>query len=465
MRLIKGVLSTSAGATTYTVTRVFTNSVNTRVPANCTSVKFICYGGGGAGAGTTTTTYKGGGAGGQCAIKTVTSPTADQTLLMAVAVARSGNTGNPAAGNDSYIILNGSEVCRAKGGGSGSNANGGSGSIAGSVGDTIYYGGNGFTATSVGGGGGGAAGNGGAGTNATSGTGSAGYNDGSNPSGLGGNGAAVTGAGSPGTTWGGGGGGALRTSGTSTYVGGTGAAGAIIVEYTLSVPSLIEIFYYQSTTLNSLIPSGVTSLVSECYGGGGTGCGVAVALPDNTPGAGGAGGSYAKDTLTPLTAGQTLAIEVGNVSFGNTGVGAVGNRSRIIVNGVTVCEARGGANGGQTSGGIGSTTNCIGDTLYAGGSGDSVGAGQDGGGGGGAAGSLSAGGTATSIFGGSSGSDANSFSGSGGWGGSFDTLQDEPGLPGNNYGGGGGGAFGYTGPASGGNGGAGIVKLTWTIGS
>lgn len=198
-------------------------------PNGVTSVNIKCYGaGGGGGRAAANNTACGGGGGGAYASSTLT---VTPGTIYTIVVGSGGAGSNPAsAGGDTYFSS--ITTVMAKGGSATANsistgASGGSASS--SVGTVRYNGGNGGTGsgTTAGAGGGcagptGAGGNGGTGT--TVGTGNS-------PGGNGGAGrTGSNGTGSNGTTYGGGGGGALRVS-TSSSNGGSGASGAVIIDY------------------------------------------------------------------------------------------------------------------------------------------------------------------------------------------------------------------------------------------
>ena len=149
-------------------------------------------------------------------------------------------------------------------------------------------------------------------------------------------------------------------------------------------------------------PAGVNSITVHCIGGGGGGGGTR--SNSRYGGGGGAGGSYATKVIT-VTPGNTYNLYVGAGGSGGTnGNGVDGEASWF--NNTSEVYAVGGAggaepNGGTASGGLGTTTGCIGTTVYAGGdAGDGTGSGGISGGGGGGAGSLGSGGNASGRTGG-----------------------------------------------------------------
>lgn len=195
-------------------------------PAKVTNIRITCYGAGGAGGQPFTGKGGGGGGGGACSIKDVTiNPLNSFTVY----VGNGGNGEDLTNGEDSYFMEGATTHCLAAGGKcSISGAGGLGGTDTDSIGDTAYIGGDGITATgSDSGGGGGAAGT---------------ENSGNAGSGIiGGSGGTVGGgdggqgddypifAGSVGNAYGGGGGG-TEFDGSIGY---DGAAGAVIIEYTL----------------------------------------------------------------------------------------------------------------------------------------------------------------------------------------------------------------------------------------
>lgn len=198
-------------------------------PAKVTNIRITCYGAGGAGGQPFTGKGGGGGGGGgggACSIKDVTiNPLNSFTVY----VGNGGNGEDLTNGEDSYFMEGATTHCLAAGGKcSISGAGGLGGTDTDSIGDTVYIGGDGITATGSDGGGGGAAGT---------------ENSGNAGSGIiGGSGGTVGGgdggqgeeypifAGSVGNAYGGGGGG-TEFDGSIGY---DGAFGAVIIEYTLS---------------------------------------------------------------------------------------------------------------------------------------------------------------------------------------------------------------------------------------
>jgi hypothetical protein len=249
----------------------------------------------------------------------------------------------------------------------------------------------------------------------------------------------------------------------------TGRSGYATLTINVST-SLSGITYTNTSSGTWICPANVTSVQVECWGGGGAGGSAYKPVSGNAFGGGGAGGAYAKKnsvTVVPGTS-YTIAIGSGGVSAISPSLTTVsGGDSWFGIGSLTNCLAKGGA-GGQSvissgssilgSGGIGSTSNCVGDIFYTGGNGC---AGQGsptntGGGGGGSAGNTSSGLSATSYL----GATAVNTGGSGGNG--KDSTGNGNGSQGGSPGGGGGGARGSSvgSQTIGGTGGSGQVVLT-----
>ena len=184
------------------------------------------------------------------------------------------------------------------------------------------------------------------------------------------------------------------------------------------------------------VPCDVTSITVEVWGGGGAGGGTT--LDNAGGGAGGAGGAYASSSLN-VTPGQSINYNVGAGATGNTTSGASGGATWFGT--TATLFAQGGAggaapNGATATGGIGSSTLSIGNTVAAG----------------------TNGANGTPNVGGAGGNGANG----GGNGGN----QRTTGGNGNNGlapGGGGAGAFvNNTTNRTGGNGGDGQIRISYT---
>ncbi len=213
------------------------------------------------------------------------------------------------------------------------------------------------------------------------------------------------------------------------------------------------------------VPSGVTSITIECYGGGGGGGGTGA---NYTTAGGGAGGSYVKYTFN-VTSGTTYNYTVGaggaigstsgtdggqgnSTFFGNTtagassgsivlAIGGAGGKGNLIA-GTSSSNFSGGALGGvgSNSGNLpasGATTNAAGSN-----------------------GTTSIGGLNSIATSGSGGASTGPNAGAAGAG---QTNNASNGNPGSASGGGGAGAYRSTGLKSGGLGGDGGVYITYTL--
>jgi fibronectin-binding autotransporter adhesin len=217
------------------------------VPAGVSSVQIQCWGGGGAGGGGNkqgNNTVGAGGGGGAYALQNITVSTGNSYTLFVggggTATASISANGSAAAGTNSWFGTATTTNCLAAGGfgaedvynaGYGNSTNGPGGPTNACIGTTLYRGGNGGTCGShYTGAGGSGAGSGGQGADATTytagtpptggGTGESGYNGAASSGG--GTGTAPGGAGA--------GGGAYNTG---THGGGSGAAGRVILTYTV----------------------------------------------------------------------------------------------------------------------------------------------------------------------------------------------------------------------------------------
>lgn len=210
-------------------------------------------------------------------------------------------------------------------------------------------------------------------------------------------------------------------------------------------------------------PSGVLTVKAECWGGGGAG-GMGTGNP--AEGGGGAGGSYARKDAYPVTAGNTYTVTVGAATGANTTTSLLNGNDSWFDNNTTGILAKGGAGGvaattnsSNGAGGTGSSTGCIGDTSFAGGSGATgvFSSSLAGGAGGGSAGDAGAGGAASGNTGGTAGT-------TGGGAGANGVADATAGAAGTAPGGGGsGGDAGGAADRNGGGGAAGRVIVTWTI--
>jgi hypothetical protein len=213
-------------------------------------------------------------------------------------------------------------------------------------------------------------------------------------------------------------------------------------------PSL-SIAQSQTYTANGIFtpPSGVTSVLVQCWGAGGAGANVS----NNHVGGGGGGGAYASSTVAVIP-GNNYSISIGLGGYsGNAGTNTTFNGATVVAagGGSAVLNSSIGAAGGSTSASTGTI-------KYAGGNGAN-GSGANAGGGGGGAGSTGTGNNALASSGG------NVKSTYGGLGGAGRTARRGNGNAGGVYGGGGGGAYtNRTRLRTGGPGADGLVIITYT---
>lgn len=225
-----------------------------------------------------------------------------------------------------------------------------------------------------------------------------------------------------------------------------------------------------------VVPAGVSQITVECWGGGGGG---GRAENSGRACAGGGGGAYAKKNAILVTPGQTISYSIGAGGSGGSGNNPGGDT--WFFNSSTVLAKGGGgvANSSMTGGTGGQASASVGDVKFSGGNGgagSNGGTSKDAGGGGGAAGTsgngmnggpgdndASASGTNGHRAGGSAGSGypfASPNNGRGGSGSDNDGTGSSAAL----YGAGGGG--GKRGQAilsdrNGGDGSAGIIRITY----
>lgn len=171
---------------------------------------------------------------------------------------------------------------------------------------------------------------------------------------------------------------------------------------------------------NWVCPAGVTSVTVYCIGAGGGG-GTTTA-PASYIG-GGAGGSSAT---------KTLAVIPGNSYFCSIGAGSTTTGGDTYFVNTSTCLAKGGAYSTSSSGAAGSSTGCVGDSVWSGGDGGNATMSYSGGGGGGAGQNIS-GGNASGAYAGA----GFYYGGYGGSGVSVSNTRND----GNTYGGGGSGAY------------------------
>lgn len=232
-----------------------------------------------------------------------------------------------------------------------------------------------------------------------------------------------------------------KTSNGNTYYGGT---------VTLTMNAATQSF---TSSTSWTAPTGVTSITVECWGAGGTG---GPATGTASRGGGGAGGSYAQKTIS-VTPGNSYTVTVASASTANITNKVDGGSSSF---GSSLVVANGGIGGASTSGTAGTgatavTTGSVGDVIYKGGNGGNGTASGYSGGGGGGAGSSGAGNNATTS---TAGTAKSNNGGAGGAGINVANTRNN----GSNYGGGGsGGLSNSTTDRAGGNGGQGLVILSF----
>lgn len=196
-------------------------------------------------------------------------------------------------------------------------------------------------------------------------------------------------------------------------------------------------------------PSGVRSVVVECWGAGGAGGG---ASNTNTRGGGGGGGAYTYNNSLNVGL-ASYSVVVGSGGTGGTGLGPSGGPTNF---GSGLVNANGGTGGGgaTTSGAIGAGGNGGTGGTFAGGNGAAGTAVPTSGAGGGGAGSGGAGGNALGIIAGMAGA----IDGGTGAAGRF---SDAVGNIGSSNGGGGGGGLRTGGTTrNGGNGASGFMRIS-----
>jgi hypothetical protein len=251
--------------------QTFSNSGSWTVPADVSSVTVYSWGAGGGGGGSGVCDCAGGGGGGGAISTKTISVSSGQTYTITIGTAGSaGSTSGGNGGNGGTTTFTGTGgTCSAAGGtgGTGGSSGGGSGGPGGSSGNGyLYKGGNGASGyiTSPwnrGGGAGGGAGSGSAGVDGSGNTGGSG-GTGTYTGGTGGNGKSTSGqgAGSSGSAPGGGGGGAGSYS--TGYSGGSGAAGQVVIIYTVCASPSIT-----SQPSNSTVCSGSSASFSVSASG------------------------------------------------------------------------------------------------------------------------------------------------------------------------------------------------------
>ncbi|WP_168441990.1 LamG domain-containing protein [Pontiella desulfatans] len=261
----------------------------------------------------------------------------------------------------------------------------------------------------------------------------------------------------------------LNALGANSVFSGTGTLtvvpeGSVYVAATYNAPG----------TQTWTCPQGINYIRVECWGGGGAGGGAVRTTPTGGAGGGGAAaGGYARLMNVPVTPGMNYTITIPAAATCSSGFsdGQRFNGPAVTFTGdggatVTAAGGQGGAcHIGSANGpaGIGSTTGCVGDQFYKGGSGGNYGS-NNGGSGGSGPSDLANGvdGLTTETGGGgigATGSDAAHDGGDGGDG----RGAGNHGFAGSTPGGGGGGAKSQMqgGEYLGGSGGLGQIIITY----
>ncbi|OQB05995.1 MAG: hypothetical protein BWY21_01960 [Parcubacteria group bacterium ADurb.Bin216] len=205
------------------------------------------------------------------------------------------------------------------------------------------------------------------------------------------------------------------------------------------------------------VPAGVTSIMVECWGGGGGSESIGT-NSTNRMTAGAAGGAYARKTIS-VSPGEEYPLTVG--AGGNYVATGTGQGGDTFFN-TNVVLAKGGNKSGaiQCIGAAGTATGSIGDIVYAGGNGGdgtpAVNSKYFSGGGGSGAGSTGKGNNGSNYKSGLGGAAKEELGGKGGDG-HYDIKGDD-GAP---FGGGGAGGVGGDIDVAGGNGGDGGIRISW----
>jgi len=210
-----------------------------------------------------------------------------------------------------------------------------------------------------------------------------------------------------------------------------------------------------------ICPDYIYSVAVECWGAGGGGGNVASGA-SNAAAGGGGGGAYSYKVFT-VVPGVAYSLSVGS-----GGSQSVNGTDTWFSSSGLMLAAGGRSSTGTIAGGVGGPSgSCIGDVIYAGGAAGN-GLNASGGGGGGAAAWASGVGSVGSNSNAAGQGAGGAASGDGGAGGAgrFNAQGAGNGSGGYVPGGGGGGAWrsANTGPYTGGAGGAGQVKFTYTAG-
>ena len=259
----------------YEVINSYLVTSSWKCPSDVTSVKVECRGSGGGGGGVAADTNKaaGAGAGGQYVVSTTFAVTPGTTYTITIGnggTAGASTGGNGGTGGVVWFKSNDANGVVAQGGAGGqayeNGFQGGAGSVAGGVGDTVRAGGSGGAGGAWNGSGGGGEGgnsdkvgeNGGDGSSGVAGTAGgagAGGGDGGN-----GNVGKLNAAGAVGTVPGGGGSGGSVGANTTNRAGGAGGKGKIVLTYTSSLPIDIGTEAIDRDTIHS---SGYTFIVKD----------------------------------------------------------------------------------------------------------------------------------------------------------------------------------------------------------
>ena len=230
------------------------------------------------------------------------------------------------------------------------------------------------------------------------------------------------------------------------------SSGGSHISVTRYVPSITT--YTTSSTWTK--PTGIDYIKVECWGGGGTG---GVANGTGARAAGGTGGTYAAKIVNVT---GNVSYTVGGASTASTTAKVDGNNTYFGASFATALVAANGGVGGAVNTSTGGatattavTTGSIGTTIYAGGNGGAGTSASYAGGGGGGAGSGGTGGNATNQTAGTGTADNG---GNGGAGTNTTNTRNN----GNTYGGGGSGGIATTSTnRAGGNGAAGLIRITY----
>ncbi|MHB9140963.1 MAG: beta strand repeat-containing protein [Paludibacter sp.] len=219
----------------------------------------------------------------------------------------------------------------------------------------------------------------------------------------------------------------------------------------ISLTSSVQTNFTTSGTSTFTVPSGITLLQVEAWGGGGKGG----TRSNNGVGGGGGGGAYSRSFLS-VTPGNTYNISVGG-SGTSTSTTAVPGGDSYFKDATTLLAKGGNTVAYNTASGAtgGAAASGIGDYKTSGGNGANGSPGNYGGGGGSSAGTTSNGNTATNATG------ATAPSG-GGAGGNGRSGSQGNGTAGTAPGGGGGGGYRTSsGTRTGGSGANGQVIVSW----